>query len=103
MRQRLAILLTPLESGVCRILTVYYWITLLVKFASFVFRLNIEDKIAWKSTSNGLFSETATLANNDLIRPNPRAKFVNSIWRLNLVPKVKLFYWKVIREILPTG
>lgn len=33
----------------------------------------------------------------------PKEKFINSIWKLNLIPKVKFFAWKLIHNILLTG
>lgn len=57
----------------------------------------------WKYTSDGNFSvKTATWANNDKVASNPRAKLLNSIWKLRLPPKLKLFAWKLVRGKIPT-
>lgn len=46
--------------------------------------------------------KTATVANNDSVAPQPKAKFVSSIWESNLTPKVKFFAWKPIHNLLLT-
>lgn len=46
--------------------------------------------------------KTATWANNERIPPHPKAKLLNRIWKLKMLPKIKLFAWKLIRAKIPT-
>lgn len=47
---------------------------------------NIEDRIAWKFYTHGeLTVKSAIRANNNSLNSHPRAKFLNSIWRLILL------------------
>lgn len=51
---------------------------------------NIDDKLSWKFTSTSNFSVTTeTWANNTYIKHHPKAKFINSLQKLNLRPKLK--------------
>lgn len=62
---------------------------------------NIDDRFAWKFTSDNEFSvKIAKWANNDSVRPHPKAKSINGIWKLNLILKVKFFACKLARNIL---
>lgn len=59
----------------------------------------------YKITSNLLLmgsSQTITWTNNTQIHPYLRAKLLNNIWRLNLVPRIKMFALKLIRQKLNT-
>lgn len=47
-----------------------------------------------KFTPNGKFSVKAgTWANNYNMTTHPKAKFLDLIWKLNLIRKIKLFAW----------
>lgn len=48
------------------------------------------------------FTKIATWANNKLIRPYPKAKFHNSIWRLHLIPNLKTSALKLVHNVLLT-
>lgn len=37
------------------------------------------------------------LRDKDLVSPHPKAKLVNYIWKLKLLPKIKLFALKLTR------
>lgn len=64
---------------------------------------NIEDKVTWKFTFDSEFSvKTATRANNISVRPHAQARILNNIWKLNFIPKVKLFASKPVRNTLLT-
>lgn len=64
----------------------------------------IDDKLIWKFIPDGDFLvKTATWANNNTVPPLPKAKLLNSLWKLNLRPNLQLFDWKFLREILHTG
>lgn len=63
---------------------------------------NIDDRKAWRFSPLRLFVKTATWANNTSVRPHPKAKFINSIWKFNLRPEVQLFAWKLVGEIPST-
>lgn len=74
------------------------------KIISILIPLNdIRNKIIWKfSPDRKLSVKIATWTNNDKITPHPRAKLLNHIQKLNLIPKIKLFAGKLIRGKLPT-
>lgn len=70
---------------------------------------DLQDKVIWKFVYDGKFSvKTANWPDYYKISPDPRVKLINSIWKLNLIRKTKLFTWKLIRgkflldEILET-
>lgn len=44
----------------------------------------------------------STWDNNSSSDPHPQAKFINNIWRLDMRPKIQLFPWKLIPDIIPT-
>lgn len=49
---------------------------------------------------DGEFSvKIATWANNDSVRLHPKAKLINSMRKLNLIPKVHFFSRKLVRNI----
>lgn len=48
------------------------------------------------------FVKTATWTNNDKITPHPRVKLLHYIWKLKLLPKIKTFVWKLIKDKIPT-
>lgn len=64
-----------------------------VKIASITSPVNnIQDKFIWKCTTSEIFLfKTVIEANNDLIPSNPSAKLLNSIWKLQIIPKINLF------------
>lgn len=63
-----------------------------------MFMNNIQDKIIWKLTSDGFFFLLKLLFGQIMIKfPHPTAKLLIHIWKLNLIPKVKLFAWELIR------
>lgn len=43
------------------------------------------------------------LVNNSSIRTHPRAELINSIWRLNLSPRLNLVAWKFIGNMPLNG
>lgn len=52
---------------------------------------------------DGQFSvNTATWAHNYAIKPHPKTKILNNIWKLNLILKIKLFSWKLLHDALLT-
>lgn len=56
-----------------------------------------------KFITAGEFSvKSITWVNNLQIQYHPKAKILNTIWRLNLLPRIKLFTWKLIRKKLST-
>lgn len=56
-----------------------------------------------KFSSNSDFSiKAATQANNTLVKPYSKAKFITSLWKLNLRPQLHLFAWKLTREMFFT-
>lgn len=64
---------------------------------------NIDDKLTWQFTSNGdFFIKTTTWADNISVKPHPKTKFLTSLWKLNFRPKLHLFAWKLIPDILLT-
>lgn len=71
--------------------------------ATLIPTLDIPDKITWKFMQDGNFIlKSITWANNDNISPHHRAKLLHGIWKLNLLPKMKIFAWRLIIENLPT-
>lgn len=65
--------------------------------------LDIKDRIKWKFTSHGdFFVKTVTWPNNNNITHHPKAYFLNSIWQLNLIPKIGIFTWKLVGHTLLT-
>lgn len=83
----------------------HWYLLLIILFEKFIIPIlvcHIEDKMFWEFTCDDSFLIKTTWANNDSIKPHPKAKFINSIWRLNLIPKIKIFARKLIRNILPT-
>lgn len=44
------------------------------------------------------FVKAATWANNTQIPLCAKAKTLNTIWQLNLSPRIKMFVWKLIRR-----
>lgn len=47
-------------------------------------------ELNWKFTSHGQFSvKSVTWANNNNKASHPKAHFLNNIWLLNLIPKIK--------------
>lgn len=65
---------------------------------------DIQDKIIWKyTTPDENFSvKMVTWTNNDKILPYPRAKLLSYIWRSSLLPKVKIFAWKLVSGKIST-
>lgn len=51
---------------------------------------------------NFLKINTLLWTNNDKISHHPKAKLLNSICKLKLIPKIELFAWKLIRGKIPT-
>lgn len=46
--------------------------------------------------------KSATWVNNDKVAPHPKAKLLNRIWKLNLIPNIKQSAWKLIKDGIPT-
>lgn len=58
----------------------------------------ISNKIIWRFISYGnSLKKTIIRANNDQIPPHSRQKISNHIWKLKVIPKLKLFVWKLIQ------
>lgn len=62
----------------------------------------LKIKFARTPYSFFLFLKSTTWANITNIEPPPKANFINSLWHLNMRPKLQLFTWKVVRNMLPT-
>ena len=64
---------------------------------------HIEDKVIWGYSQDGNFTlRSATLVMIKALT-HPRSKLLNWIWRLKLLPKIKIFLWLVIRNALSTS
>lgn len=53
------------------------------------------------SSDGELLVKTAAWANNNIVSSHPKANKPNSLWILNLRPKLQLFARELIQEILP--
>lgn len=42
------------------------------------------------------------MANNKTVNLHPKAKYISTLWKLNLRPKLHLFVWKLVQDILAT-
>lgn len=62
-----------------------------------ILRIKLFEKFTF-----GNFQLISHLANNDKIPPHPKAKLLDHIWKLKMIPKLKLFAWKLIRRKIPT-
>lgn len=63
--------------------------------------IDADARLTWEFTSHCEFSvKTLTWANNESIFSHSKAKFLNSIWKLNLTMNPKLVAWKFVRNIL---
>lgn len=71
-----------------------------------------EDKQIWGATSNGLFTiRSAYQITMDLNRKEPAGStsngsgmrlFWRKLWNINVPHKIRLFAWRVAKDILPT-
>lgn len=60
----------------------------------------VEDRLTWKFTGHGEYTvKTVTWTNNDFIHPHRKAKFIKCL-KVKLTVKLKIFAWKLIRNIL---
>lgn len=58
---------------------------------------DVSDKIIWKFSRDDKFSvKTTTWTNNDQILSYPNTKILNSILRLKLISKVRVFAYKLM-------
>lgn len=46
--------------------------------------------------------KSVTWANNGKAIPHPRTHFLNRFWQLNLIPKINIFSWKQVHQLLLT-
>lgn len=61
----------------------------------------IDDKCYENSLQQVSFLLNPTWTNNSNIEPLPKVKFINSLCRLRMRPKIQLFSWKLIRNMFP--
>ncbi|XP_026410338.1 uncharacterized protein LOC113305531 [Papaver somniferum] len=66
--------------------------------------LSMHDRIRWKSTISGnLTTKSAYNYLTNLKIDKNEANFWKKIWSLNVLPKVNMFYWKVVSNTLAIG
>ncbi|XP_026416554.1 uncharacterized protein LOC113311989 [Papaver somniferum] len=68
---------------------------------SVAINLNMHDRIGWNSTKTGeLTTKSAYNFLTDLKFDKKEAKFWKQVWKLNLMPKVNIFCWKLVSGAL---
>lgn len=63
---------------------------------------NINDKLAWNLLQWRFLYKNSYLGNNSSVSPHSKAKFRNSLSKLDLRSKLQLFAWKLVWDIFPT-
>jgi len=63
---------------------------------------SIPDSVCWGLSGNGHFStKTATWVTHELDLVHPRVWDYNWIWKLDIMPKLKIFLWQICHVSLP--
>lgn len=58
---------------------------------------DIQDKSFGRLPQMKFFGKNNQWANNDQTSPYSRVKLLNHVWKLNQIPTIKFFTWKLIR------
>jgi len=64
---------------------------------------NMEDSFCWGFTGSGDFTtKFATWRAHDNITHDQESWKFNWIWKLNVMPKIRIFLWQLCHNVLPT-
>ncbi|XP_057780019.1 uncharacterized protein LOC130998624 [Salvia miltiorrhiza] len=66
--------------------------------------LGLEDTMCWNFDPRGVFSvKTAYLLSLGYYENNPNQSWSRLVWSNSLPPKIKVFVWRALNNIIPTG
>ncbi|XP_026396182.1 uncharacterized protein LOC113290807 [Papaver somniferum] len=97
-------LMDPDGNWDMKIISKYIHLSFHDAFNSVTTNINTHDRIRWKSTTSDNLSTKSVY--NFLTKLNfdkDEARFWKHLWNLNMLPKVNMFYWKVVSRRLALG